>query len=127
MLHTPETLGAIVKRLGSECFVACVDIGHLAITSETEPENVIEKMGSDVLLTLHVHDNDYIMDKHMLPYTGDINWQAVMKSLKKMGYKGDLTYEICTFIKKMPDTLVPDALKFAEKVGRHLVNIFIES
>lgn len=124
MLHTPEALSVMVKRLDSPHFVACVDIGHLAITSRTEAEDFINLMSNDVLLSLHVHDNDYIMDKHMLPYTGDIPWEPVMKALKKIGYKGDLTYEICTFITKMPEKLVPEALKFAEAVGRHLITIF---
>lgn len=124
MLHTPETLTAIVKRLDSPYFVACVDIGHLAITGEEEPEKFIRCMEPSVLKALHVHDNDYIMDMHILPFTGDINWKEVMPALKEMGYTGDLTYEICTYLKKFPNELIPDALKLAQSVGRYLISLF---
>ncbi len=124
MLHTPEALTAIVKGLDSPCFVACLDIGHLAITSEEEPETVIRRMEPSVLRALHIHDNDYIKDKHILPFTGDINWKATMLALKEIGYTGDLTYEIGTYLKKFPKKLIPDALKLAESAGRYLVSIF---
>jgi len=124
MLHTPESLTAMVKSLNSPYFVACVDIGHLAITSRTEPDDFITEMEPEVLTTLHIHDNDYIMDKHMLPFTGDLDWETVMKSLRKMNYSGDLTFEICGYLKRFPNELMPDALRLAAAVGRHLISIF---
>ena len=124
MLHTPEELTTMVKRLGSRYFVACADIGHLAVTLRTEPEDFISSMDPSILTTLHVHDNEYIMDQHLLPYTAAINWEAVMVALKNIGYKGDLTFEICGYLRRFPNELIPDALKFSVAVGRHLISIF---
>ena len=39
------------------------------------------------------------------------------------GYKGDLTFEIVKQIELYPDELLPDALKFANAVGRHLISL----
>ena len=123
MLHTPQALKAIIEKLDSPYFIACIDIGHLAIIGE-EPEDVLREMQPSILKALHVHDNDFLSDRHSLPFTGGINWQNVMDALKNIGYTGDLTFEICSFVNKMPDVLISDALKFAQKVGRYLISIF---
>lgn len=102
---------------------ACVDIGHASLTGY-EPEDFIEKMQPKYLKALHVQDNDYISDRHILPYTGDLNWKAIMTSLKNIGYDGDLTFEIFNYLKKFPDDLIPDALKFAVSIGKYLVSNF---
>ena len=56
-------------------------------------------MNPKYLKALHVQDNDYIADRHIIPYTGDLNWEAIMTSLKNAGYEGDLTFEIIKYLK----------------------------
>lgn len=123
MLHTPQALKAIIEGLNSPYFTACIDIGHLAITGY-EPEEIVREMEPSILKALHIHDNDYLSDRHNLPFTGGINWKNVMSTLKKIGYTGDLTFEICNYLNNFSNELIPDALKFAQKVGRHLISLF---
>ncbi len=122
-LGSPAELNSIVEKINSPWIVACVDIGHAALTGY-EPEDFIKKMNPSVLKTLHVQDNDYLDDRHILPYTGELNWEAIMESLKKAEYDGDLTFEIIKFLDKFPDDLLPKAMNFAASVGKHLVSIY---
>ena len=70
---TPEELTRMVEKINSPWVVACVDIGHASLTGY-EPEEFIERMNPNILKCLHVQDTDYLEDRHILPYTGDINW-----------------------------------------------------
>lgn len=120
---TPEELNRMVEKIGSPWIVACVDVGHASLTGN-EPEDFIERMDPDILKCLHVQDNDYLEDRHVLPYTGELNWENIMCSLKKIGYTGDLTFEILNYLKKFPDELIEASLKLAVAVGRHLISLY---
>ena len=122
-LHTPELLNAMIAELNSPWFTICVDVGHAAITNN-KPQDVIRGFDNRVLKALHIHDTDYRFDRHTLPYTGQHDWEKIMKALKSIDYTGDLTYEIGHFMAKYPDDLVEDALFFAEKTGRSLIRSF---
>lgn len=122
-LGSPEELNRVVEKIGSPWFVACVDIGHAALTGY-EPENFIKGVNPSILKSLHVQDNDYLDDRHILPYTGELNWEAIMTSLKRAGYTGDLTFEIVKYLNKFPDELLVQVLNFAAVVGKHLVSIY---
>lgn len=121
-IGTPEELNAIVERINSPWINACVDIGHASLTGN-EPEEFIEKMNPNILKALHVQDNDYVSDRHVIPFMGNLNWNAIMASLKKIGYDGDLTFEIFNYLAKFPNELIPDALKLAVSVGRYLISM----
>lgn len=121
-LGSPEELSGLVKAIGSPWIVACVDVGHAALTGY-EPQDFLGGMDADVLKCLHVQDNDYISDRHLLPYSGKLNWTAIMTALRQKGYKGDLTFEIVKWIDLYPNEMLPDALKFANAVGRHLISL----
>lgn len=127
-LGKPQELNRILDRLNSPWAVACVDVGHAALTGN-EPEEFIAEMNPSYLQALHINDNDYLRDRHRLPYLGDLNWAAIMAALKKSGYQGDLTMELLSmnypsYIQKFPDALIPQALTFAAAVGRHLIELF---
>jgi len=122
-LGSPAELNSIVEKINSPWIVACVDIGHAALTGY-EPEKFIEGVNPTILKALHVQDNDYLDDKHILPYTGELNWEAIMHSLKKVGYTGDLTFEIVKFLDKFPDELFPEVMQFAVSVGKHLISLY---
>ena len=122
-LGSPAELNSIVEKINSPWVVACVDIGHAALTGY-EPEDFIKGMNPNILKALHVQDNDYIDDRHILPYTGQLNWEAIMSSLKKVDYDGDLTFEIIKYLDRFPDELFSEVLKFSALVGKHLISIY---
>ncbi|MBQ9965147.1 MAG: sugar phosphate isomerase/epimerase [Clostridia bacterium] len=120
-LSRPLEMNAFVKSLNSPHFAVCVDVGHASITG-VEPEDYIANIDADLLKVLHVHDNDYFYDLHLLPFMGNLNFANITAQLKKKGYKGDLSYEVGGFIKKVPDDFLPTALKYSVDVGRYLIS-----
>lgn len=104
---------------GTEYFVACLDLGHATLVG-LEPEDCIRQLGHKYLHALHVHDNDYTNDQHVLPGQGKINWEAVCRALGEIDYVGDFTYEASGFQRNLPDDMIPIALKFMVEVAEHL-------
>ncbi len=108
--------------LNSDCFVACLDIGHASLVREDLPDFI--KVLGKRLKCLHVHDVDGTNDSHTLPYYGNIQWERVVKALALNGYQGDLTFEADEFLRNVPTELYADAEKFMAKTGRQLIKIF---
>lgn len=121
ILGRPEELRAMVRQLDPTVFTVCVDIGHASLTGY-EPQDFIRCFDGGMLTALHIQDTDYLFDRHVLPFAGEFDWDAIVASLRQIGYKGDLTFEIFSFIRKFPDELIPDALHFSVKVGRYLID-----
>lgn len=121
-LHTPELLYKMLDALQSPWFVVCADTGHAGITG-VEPQDLIRGLDRDVLKVIHVHDNDYVTDKHMLPFMGKFDWEKIMQALKDIDYAGDFNLELPYFLDKFSDDLIEDALAFAAKVGRKLIRM----
>ena len=112
-----------IDTLDSEQIVACLDIGHIGLVQQKEEAwDYIRVLGHDRLKSLHVHDNNYQNDLHMLPYTGMINWQEVIKALGEIDYDGDFTYETSFITHTIDEELVPFALKFMVDVGNNMVD-----
>lgn len=122
-LGKPQELNYVLDRLDSPWAVACIDVGHAALTGN-EPQEFIEDIKPQYIQALHIHDNDYLDDHHQIPYTGKFDWPAIMTALKKSGYQGDLTLEILSYTLKFPDALMPQLIGFAAKVGRQLIHLF---
>lgn len=125
-LGTPEELSEFVLELDSPCFCACLDTGHASLTG-VKPEDFVAGMRADLLQVLHVHDGDYLGDRHTLPYMMNFDWEKIMGALKKIGYDGELTFEILNYFRNIPKELIPEALRFAEKTGRYLIGIYKNS
>ncbi len=124
VLANPYEHRDFVKSLNSPWFNVCIDVGHSAITGH-KPEDVISVFDSDLLKTLHIHYNDYFSDKHLLPYTDSLDWNKIISALAKIRYDGDLTFELTGYLKRLPNDLLNDGLRFAEKVGRKMIADFI--
>lgn len=119
----PEELCAIVNELGRDNFTCCLDLGHAAITG-TKPQDYIMGMEDGMLGALHVQDNNFMTDEHLLPFYGKTDWKAVISALKTKNYAGDLTLEVFGWLKTLPAELLGDAAKFAAKTTDHLRTLF---
>ena len=115
-----------IDTLNSEYMVACLDIGHVGLPyGDDEAWDFIRALGHERLQALHVHDNNYRMDQHTLPYLGKINWTEVTKALGEIDYQGDFTYELTgeLYPSTMDDSLVPVTIKYIADVGHHLCDM----
>ena len=122
-LGSPRELTEFVKEVNSKWVVACVDVGHASITGY-EPEDFIAGMDGSILKAIHIHDGDYQGDRHTLPYLGRFHWDDVLAALKKIGFEGNLNFEIISYLNRLPVELLPDALKLAAKTGRYMIETF---
>lgn len=119
---TPESFLAHLNALDAGWFTACLDMGHaeMAGTGSSAVE-LIRALGSK-LGALHVHDNDLIHDSHTLPYQGLIQWPAVLQALGETGYSGDFTLEADAFLYRVPDDLLPQALRMMSETARWMAD-----
>ena len=84
-------------------FVACLDIGHAEMRGlGTSAPDMIRALGAR-LRAIHLHDNDLWHDSHELPFTMDIDFQAVADALRTVGYAGDITLEADAYFRNHRD------------------------
>ena len=124
---TPDEFIEYLDTLNSDCFTACLDIGHAMITGQN-PQSFIRALGGKRLTALHIHDNNGLRDWHTLPYLGGMaDWNEIMKALKEIDYTGELTFEAGNFLKSLPKELYPDGAKMMVATGRYLRKIYYDS
>ncbi len=119
-IGTSEKLSAFMEKLDSEYFTVCFDIGHAAINIEN-PEDAIRNLKGKIGC-LHIHDNDFVNDRHLIPYLGKADWDEICRALAETGYEGDFTLESCVYEGAFPEELTQDALDFEVKIARYLMN-----
>ena len=82
-----------LDAVNDEYFTACLDIGHAEMAGlNTTAVDMIKAIGPR-LGALHVHDNDLRNDSHQIPFSMKIDFDAMVKALKEVDYKGDMTLE----------------------------------
>ena len=90
-VRKPEYIEYIFKNIISEKLKFCYDSGHENCFS---PEiDFLSKYG-DRLISLHLHDNNGINDQHLMPFSGNVNWKRIMTEIKRLEYKGSLSFEL---------------------------------
>ena len=122
--NTSEELIRYIDTLDSEYMVACLDLGHVGLAlRDDEAQDMIRALGHDRLKALHVHDNNYQSDGHLLPYFGKMNWVEITQALADIRYDGSMTYEVgADLLTTIDDGFTPIAAKFMADIGRHLIN-----
>ncbi len=118
---TPEELITLTEKFADSNAVGiCWDFGHGNVMFDP---NSIEEMAKtkDWLIATHVHDNYFGSDMHGIPFTGNLDWDKAMKTLKDMNYQGDFTFEFV--YKNYPDALFMDMMKFAYRAGQYLISL----
>lgn len=116
-----DNFNAHMDLLDKEWFVSCVDIGHAAMFFEDTTAHDLLCDMKDTLSCLHVHDNDLRHDSHLLPFAGGIDWEKVCKVLADINYQGDMTFESCYGIKRMPVELTEQTLRYMREIGEYLI------
>ena len=114
-----------IDTLDDECMVACLDVGHVGLPlQDDEAHDFVRALGGKRLHALHVHDNDYQGDQHLLPYRGKMDWAELGRALGEIDYDGYLTYEVGgALIATVDDEFIPTTMKYALDVGRHIADI----
>jgi len=116
-----DVVHTLNEMAGKEVFGICLDIGHANLYNNAAA-GMIRQLGSE-LTCLHVQDNDLQADRHILPYMGKTDIDGTFRALHEIGYQGDVTFESERSIETLPLPLMPEMLRYYEKVGRHLIKI----
>ena len=120
----PEDFKDYVESLDKRYFTACLDLGHCGVVGVDVVE-MIKTLGSN-LTALHIHDNDGVRDLHSLPFLHSIDFKAIAKALKEIGYTGDITLEADYFLRRLPAEMAADGLYLmrasAEKIRSLILN-----
>lgn len=110
-----DTLNEMAEE---ECFGFCLDIGHLLLLG-IDAMNAMEMLGNR-MKALHIHDNDGVNDLHIASYLGLTNWDRFVKGIRKVGYKGNLNFEVVW--NQVPAELMPAMLRFMAEEGNYFRN-----
>lgn len=87
-------LRELITRLGSPALGICLDTGH-AILEQWENAEAVRVAG-DLLIALHIADNDGSGDQHRIPYSygSPVDWPSVVSALRAIGYDGQFNLEV---------------------------------
>lgn len=118
-LAKPEAILKVVKTLSSSHFKACLDTGHVTVFDELNIGDEVRRLG-DELRVLHVHDNTFRIDLHMLPYFGKTDWNGFASALGDIGFNGCLSLETMP-PRVLPDDIFEDACKLLAKIAKNIV------
>ncbi len=115
---------AHIRAVNDPYFVACLDIGHAEMKGlDTTAVQMIHTLG-DSLAALHIHDNDCWHDSHALPMTLDIDFDAVTRALRDVGYRGYFTLECDQALHGYTADNVADGVQRMADTARRLVEMF---
>lgn len=104
-------------------FVACLDIGHAEMRGlSTTSGEMIRTLGPH-LAALHVHDNDLHHDSHAIPFSMQIDFDAVATALAEIGYAGDMTLESVRHLKSFTADTVSEGLSQMAAAARRLADM----
>ena len=88
----PSELEEIIEEIDSDSLGINLDIGHLNIQRIDVAETILEV--KERLCSTHVHDNWGVIDEHLFPLEGNMNWQEIMDAFKTAGYSNALILEL---------------------------------
>lgn len=110
--------------VNDDYLVACVDIGHAEMKGlDTSAPEMIRTLGKYVQ-ALHIHDNDRWHDSHRIPFSMDIDFHAVVRALKDIGYDGYFTLEADRHLSDFDAESTPKGLKELYAAARKLADEF---
>lgn len=118
-----EDICYVLDQLKHPRMKSCLDTGHANIMSQDVPA-FIRTLGSR-LGSLHLNDNygyqKDVYDPHLLPGKGNLDWDAIVKALKEVGYSGTLNMEPVDTLPKETAGVVSQRLsnsaEFLRKLG----------
>ena len=116
---TGEDFKKHIDIINDDFFVACLDLGHAEMRGSGDGAvNMIRALGYR-LQALHIHDNDRWHDNHQIPFSMNIDFDAIVKTLKEINYQGYFTLEAVAFLRDYnTDNIFDGVLKLKESAKK---------
>jgi sugar phosphate isomerase/epimerase len=96
LIENADELGTLFQDIDSPYLGANLDIGHATVIGENVPDVIRRLMPR--IFNLHVEDIKKRKHYHLIPGTGDIRFQEIIKTLRECNYTHFLTVELYTYI-----------------------------
>lgn len=125
-----EDFVCLIDKLNAEAgeniFGFCFDVGHANITGKNL-RAYLNRIGKR-LTVLHIHDNDGVADKHLMPYTQatgmwgehtSSDWEGFIAGLRDIGYEGNLSFETYRVTCLFPKAVEKEVLLLITAIGRY--------
>lgn len=90
--NTLAEIDQVLADLPEDVFGVCIDTNHLMGNYHLLCSSIVHL--KDRLLEIHASDYDGVDERHALPGTGVVDWQAVSQTLRSVGFTGPLNYEV---------------------------------
>ncbi len=121
---TSEDFLEHLETVNDEFFVACLDLGHAEMRgSGSGAVEMIRALGKH-LQALHIHDNDQWHDSHQIPFSMNMDFDAIVKALKEINYSGYFTLEASQYLKEYDDSNVFAGIQKLAESARRLAEMF---
>ena len=105
--------------IDDEHIKACLDVGHF----NSEKGDICEAICllGDHLSTMHVHDDRYGQDRHLIPFQGETDWDGFIRGLKTISYQGVISLE--TRVQpQTPQPIREEMELLLSRIARHLAD-----
>lgn len=121
---SPDNFNAHIDAVNDDFLVACLDIGHAEMKGlDTSAVEMINTLGNKIQ-ALHIHDNDKWHDSHQIPFSMSIDFEAIVKALKKINYNGYFTLEADEYLSSFTSDNMFDGIKNLQHSAKKLADMF---
>lgn len=121
---TSESFCKHLEAVNDDFLVACLDLGHAEMQgSGSGAVNMIHALG-DKLQALHIHDNDRHHDSHQIPFSMNMDFEAIVKALKEIAYSGWFTLEADQYLRDFDASNVFDGVQTLAATARKLARMY---
>lgn len=101
-VETVHDYQALCREIGEEAPRLTLDVGHLLVTGEGEPEEMIPRCAADIV-QVHLEDMKRGLHLHLPPGEGDMDFPAVRSALEQIGYRGAVCFELSRSSHRAPE------------------------
>jgi len=121
---TAEDFNKHLDVVNDEYLVACLDLGHAEMMGDAaSAPGMIMALGKR-LKALHIHDNDRWHDSHQIPFSMDMDFDAIVKALREIGYDGYFTLEADRYLSAYNEENVYEGIKNLAASAKKLADMF---
>lgn len=110
--------------LKDDYFIVCLDTGHAEInTLHTSAAAIVDAMAGRVQ-AVHLQDTNLREDNHQMPFTMDIDFEPIVRALKRNGYQGYFSLEAMRHLENIEPEKTLERMRELQAVGRRLADMF---
>ena len=114
-----KNIKKLLTMVNDEHIKACLDVGHF----NSEKGDICEAICllGEHLSALHVHDDRYGQDRHLIPFQGETDWNGFVRGLKEISFDGVISLE--TRIQPGTPPPIREAMELQlSKIARYFAN-----